>query len=170
MRILTVIVSVLVRASHAQDPAHASPPTATEKIRFESGDFTLVGDLLTPPGSGPHPTIVYVWGSGPTDRTRHIERSRILHSFLDAGFAVVLYDKPGSGSSTGVLGRSRLLAQRAAIVTDALAMLREHPAVRPGGSTPFPRSATNSAGRASWRRVRSDRPPSRRSPSSIRRS
>ncbi len=72
MRILTVIVSVLVTASHAQDPAHASPPIAAEEIRFESGDFTLVGDLLTPPGSGPHPTIVYVWGSGPTDRTRHV--------------------------------------------------------------------------------------------------
>ena len=131
MRVLTVILSVLVTASHAQDPAHASPPTATEEIHFESGDFTLVGDLLTPPGSGPHPTIVYVWGSGPTDRTRRVERSRILRSFLDAGFAVALYDKPGSGSSTGVFDRSRLLAQRAAILTDALAMLREHPAVRP---------------------------------------
>lgn len=98
-----------------------------EQITFASGEFQLVGDLLTPPGPPPHPAVVYVWGSGPTDRAGHIERSTILRGFLEAGFAVFAYDKPGSGQSTGRLDRHRKLHQRAEILSEAMRVLARHP-------------------------------------------
>jgi pimeloyl-ACP methyl ester carboxylesterase len=127
------LICLFILAVAAPDLVLAADPSplAAEEVRFTSGDFALVGDLLTPDRPGPHPAIVYVWGSGPTDRKGHMERSRILRSFLDAGYAVYLYDKPGSGSSTGTFDRRRLFAQRAAILGDALAMLRERPELLP---------------------------------------
>jgi pimeloyl-ACP methyl ester carboxylesterase len=74
-----------------------------------------------------------VWGGGPTNRKVHIERSQVLRIFLDAGFAVLLYDKPGSGGSTGELDSRRLFAERAAILIDAVDLLKRRDAVRPDG-------------------------------------
>jgi len=74
-----------------------------EAIRFASGRFELAGDLLMPPGPGPHPVIVNVWGAGTSMREAHIAGSLIVGIFLEHGFAVLLCDKPGSGGSTGEL-------------------------------------------------------------------
>ncbi len=102
-------------------------PALGVEIAFTCGEFHLVGDLLTPPGPPPHPAVIYVWGSGPTDRAAHIERSTILRGFLEAGFAVFIDDKPGSGQSTGRLDAGRMLHQRAEILAEAMQVVERHP-------------------------------------------
>jgi uncharacterized protein len=115
-------------------PACAEPLAGCvqEEITFACGEFGLVGDVLLPAGDGPHPVVVYVWGAGPTNRRAHIENSRVLRAFLEHGYGVFLYDKPGSGGSTGRLSSRHLFRQRADILQAALRTLREHPAVDPG--------------------------------------
>lgn len=128
-RILGTLAMLTVAATAVAAPG--TPGHDRREVRFASGRFELVGDLLIPPGEGPHPAIVYVWGAGPTDREAQIERSRILRSFLDGGYAVFLYDKPGSGSSTGEFTPGRLFHERAAILLDAVAALQADDAVEP---------------------------------------
>ena len=121
-----LLLPILLAAPCAAD---ALPGCAHEEIAFTCGEFGLVGDLLLPPGPGPHPVVVYVWGAGPTNRSAHVERSRVLRTFLDHGHGVYLYDKPGSGDSTGRLSSRRLFRQRADILQAALQMLQDHPEV-----------------------------------------
>jgi pimeloyl-ACP methyl ester carboxylesterase len=132
MRITIPVCILLLVAACALAQDDAAPSFAREEIRFASDQFELVGDLLTPTGGQPHPVVVYVWGSGPTNRSAHIDRSRILQGFLDAGFAVFLYDKPGSGSSMGEFDRRHLFEQRASILIASIEVLRHHAAVNPG--------------------------------------
>ncbi len=132
MRTTIPVCLLLLVAVCALAQNDTAPSFAREEIRFANDHFELVGDLLTPTSDKPHPLVGYVWGSGPTNRNSHIEHSRILQGLLDAGFAVFLYDKPGSGSSTGEFDRRRLFEQRASILIASIEVLRQHEAVDPG--------------------------------------
>jgi pimeloyl-ACP methyl ester carboxylesterase len=131
MKTMVTVCAFLMLATVASADRPDAPGYDREEIRFTSGRFQLVGDLLTPPHGGPHPAIVYVWGSGPTNRQAHIERSRTLKIFLEKGFAVFLYDKPGSGQSTGEFANGRLFDESAAILIDAIGLLKRHEAIDP---------------------------------------
>jgi len=106
-------------------------PYDSEEIHFTSGRFTIAGSLLTPRSPAPHPVIVFVWGSGPTNVKTLIERSQMLKRFLARGFAVLLYDKPGSGQSTGELDTRHLFAELAGILIDATTLLKQHHGIDP---------------------------------------
>jgi hypothetical protein len=68
-------------------------------VRFPNGKTTLTGTLTIPPGSGTHPGVVYVSGSGDTLR----EEAHWLDAlFVSHGIAVLAYDKRGVGQSGGV--------------------------------------------------------------------
>jgi pimeloyl-ACP methyl ester carboxylesterase len=123
---IVVACLILVLARTAAATSSESPAFDREEIRFASGRFELVGDLLTPPSGEPHPAVVYVWGAGPTNRHAHIENSPILKAFLSRGFAVLLYDKPGSGQSTGALDNRHIFAELASILIDAIELLKQH--------------------------------------------
>lgn len=93
-------------------PAHKSaevphfefdrPP---EQITFRNGDVRLSGVLVKPEGVGPFPAVVFVHGAGPAT---HDEPAFVVHAnaFLRQGFAVLTYDKRGSGGSSGNLDLS----------------------------------------------------------------
>jgi hypothetical protein len=40
--------------------ARQPQPAKIEEITFKSGEFTLVGDLRTPAGTGPFPVVLFV--------------------------------------------------------------------------------------------------------------
>ena len=105
--------------------ASACAQRAVEQITFRSGPFTVVGDLRLPEGAGPFPVVVFVHGDGPNNRTSGVTYPPIMERMLQAGYATFAWDKPGTGESTGQLQQSRVVRQRAQIVLDAVAVLKE---------------------------------------------
>jgi uncharacterized protein len=73
-----------------------------EPVIFRDGDVQLSGVLVKPDGTGPFPAVVFVHGAGPAT---HDEIAFVIHAnaFLRQGFAVLSYDKRGSGASGGNL-------------------------------------------------------------------
>ena len=74
------------------------PYTATDVI-FKNGNVALSGSLYVPRGGGLHPAIVMLQGSGPEIRWG---ANRFWADYFGRrGIAALIYDKRGSGKSTG---------------------------------------------------------------------
>ena len=72
----------------------------TEEIVFVSGDIRLAGTLIKPAGAGVFSAVVILHGSGP--ETRGDPWNRVTAKALArGGFAVLIYDKRGTGASGG---------------------------------------------------------------------
>jgi pimeloyl-ACP methyl ester carboxylesterase len=71
------------------------------EVKFASGDNELAGTLYLPKGKGPHPGLVMLQGSGPADRDSGGYFPPIRDHFVSTGLAVLSWDKPGIGESTG---------------------------------------------------------------------
>ena len=71
-----------------------------EELEFESESARLAGTLVFPAGAGPFPLVVWTHGSGPDTRSTFYYSGR-AHLFAQAGIASLIYDKRGSGKSTG---------------------------------------------------------------------
>ena len=71
----------------------------TIDVRFQSRGETLVGTLNMPSREGPHPTLVWVHGSGAETRE---QASSYYADLLDPRYAFFAYDKRGTGESGGV--------------------------------------------------------------------
>jgi len=123
-----LVLTLLLLPACARQPR----PAGVEEIIFQSGEFTLVGDLRTPAGTGPFPVVLFVHGSGDADRTMFGMYLPIMERMLRAGYAVFSWDKPGYGESTGQLRDARVLHQRAQIVLDAIEVMKERPDIDPG--------------------------------------
>lgn len=98
-----------------------------ELVSFRNGDVALAGTVITPPGRGPFPSIVFAHGSEGNDR----------HSFgpvplalAARGFAVMVYDKRGTGNSTGTW-RTIGLAPLADDLVRAIRMMQSRPGIDP---------------------------------------
>jgi pimeloyl-ACP methyl ester carboxylesterase len=109
-------------------------PSTPERVAFQNGQVQLTGAVIKPAGTAPFPAVVFVHGSGPS---KHDEAVWKIHSraFVGEGFAVLSYDKRGSGASTGELESStyqdlagdvvaavRYLRSRADIRRDAIGL------------------------------------------------
>ena len=109
----TLHKSVFLPVLDALQPAAEATPEAdgpyiAEDVTFANGDITLAGTLTLPEGSGPHPAIVLISGSGPQDRdeslapTANIKPFKLIADYLTRqGIAVLRYDDRGTGKSTG---------------------------------------------------------------------
>lgn len=74
-------------------------PLKEEQVVIDAnGKAKLAGTLMLPAGPGPHPAVVLLHGSGPL--TRH-SFGPYPHFFTSMGFAVLIFDKRGTGASTG---------------------------------------------------------------------
>lgn len=73
-------------------------PLKQTEVSFQNGNVTLAGTLLMPETSGPHPGMILLHGSAPLTRYSF---GPYPHFFTSLGFAVLIYDKRGSGASTG---------------------------------------------------------------------
>lgn len=78
--------------------AAARLATREEEVQFTSGTVRLTGTLVLPSGPPPYPAIVLVHGSNAQTRDALGPWSRF---FVAHGFAVLSYDKRGTGGSTG---------------------------------------------------------------------
>lgn len=88
----------LRHANGTQTPAERVP-LKDEEVFFEQADAKLSGTLLLPATKGPHPAIILLHGSGALTRYKF---GPYPHFFTSLGFAVLIYDKRGTGDSTGL--------------------------------------------------------------------
>jgi uncharacterized protein len=100
----------LARSSVTPVPVQAASPDsavpyAREEVNFANGNVRLAGTLTTPPGTGPHPALLLITGSGPQNRDEEIAGFRLFWIIADfltrKGIAVLRYDDRGVGGSTG---------------------------------------------------------------------
>jgi len=108
--------------------ALAPAPYARENVTFHNGGVTLCGTLLMPRTPGPHPAIVLVHGS--QAQTRWGTPFFVADRFARRGVAALVYDKRGSGASSG----DWKTAAYEDIAEDALAgvhLLQQRPDIRP---------------------------------------
>jgi pimeloyl-ACP methyl ester carboxylesterase len=109
---LGVTASFSVKRTRKPEPTYRE-----EEITFNNGNVTLHGTLLLPLSPGPHPALIFVHGSAAETRVTYKEPAML---FARRGVAALIYDKRGTGKSTGdwqTAGFSELAA-------DALAGLR----------------------------------------------
>ena len=74
----------------------------SEHVSFANDDVRLEGELFKPSIDGPLPAVIVLHGSGPETMSEPSYRIE-ARAMLDRGFAVLLYDKRGAGSSAGSL-------------------------------------------------------------------
>lgn len=105
-----------------------------QEVHIE-GRYTLSGTLTLPRnGTGKHPAIIMVHGSGEVDRDENAKRMKInafkelSHLAVEEGFAVLRYDKRGIGKSKGDYYETGLhdLIEDA---EEAVNFARKHPSV-----------------------------------------
>lgn len=94
-----------------------------EEVQFQNGEVRLAGTLVTPGNAGPHPVIVWIHGRGGTLRND----TAMIKMFAQRGIASLVYDKRGSGKSTGDLGKATMrdLAGDAQAAVEFLATRKE---------------------------------------------
>lgn len=91
---LAIVVALLSLAMRT----YATDSQNAREVAFQNGSVTLQGTLLVPKHPGPHPAIIFLHGSGPQTREfamPHAER------FARLGIASLVFDKRGSGASSG---------------------------------------------------------------------
>jgi len=113
-------------------PAVVSPTHRELGVRFACVGAQLAGTLDVPPGRGPFPAVVWVHGAGESARLPY-DGAPLIQALVDAGIAVLSYDKRGVGESEGECcpgdyGQFNLLA---ADVDSAVAALRSRPEIDP---------------------------------------
>jgi hypothetical protein len=99
-----------------------------QTLAFDWNGLTLVGTLHLPDEDGPHPVVVMIQGSGPSDRTSNGYFPPIRDAFLTRGIGTFAFDKPGCGESTGDW-KDYALEARADQVVNALNAVRYLPTV-----------------------------------------
>lgn len=114
---------------HAAPHAAGAPDSrVTERaVLFQSGDAKLAGTVLVPPGER-HPAIVILHGSGPATRDFVLYRSA-ADLFAKHGFAVLLFDKRGTGESGGSYVEAPDLRVSATDATAAVRFMAAQPEV-----------------------------------------
>lgn len=100
-----------------------------ENVTFTSDDIQLAGVVVKPTTPGPHPGIVILHGSGMQTRDKWFYRIH-TNAFVRQGFAVLSYDKRGSGDSEGNL-RTATFPDLTNDGVAAVAFLRSQPDVMP---------------------------------------
>jgi pimeloyl-ACP methyl ester carboxylesterase len=121
------------RRPQEPEPPH---PYGTESVRIDvpGFDVTLAGTLTIPPGEPYAPAVVLASGSGPQDRDGTVAGHRLFLVLADhltrRGVAVLRFDDPGVGGSTGSYFDSTL-EDRAAGVLAAVRLLRERSEIDP---------------------------------------
>src|SRR5215475_2038028 len=101
----TTIWAILSSQAGASDDWHVEggPKVIAQDIQFTNGDAHLAGTVYLPESGGDRlPAIVALHGA--SDATRESGVFRHLREGLPAmGFAVLIYDRRGSGASSGTL-------------------------------------------------------------------
>ena len=127
--LLSVFTALLVISSVSTMTQNKSARHDNRKIEFESGHFKVVGELRIPSGVGKYPLVIMVHGDGPAYRSYFYTLKKC---FLRAGYATMIWDKPGTGQSKGKFSRQHRLAERTDILCDAIKTAKSYPRLDSG--------------------------------------
>ncbi len=72
-----------------------------QKFEFAYGQDEISGVLLLPDAPGPHPAVIFIHGDGEAVWDQYGYYTPLQEAMLEAGFAVLSWDKPGVGKSGG---------------------------------------------------------------------
>lgn len=97
----------------------------TRELSFTNGDVQLSGTLYLPVEDGPFVAAVIMHGAGPDTRTPYVPDAKML---AEAGIAAFIFDKRGTGASTGDWRRASLDDLMADGLA-AVALLRSQPEI-----------------------------------------
>ena len=104
------------------------------EVEFASGAITLAGALTLPGSAGPHPAAVLVSGSGGQNRDSDVAGFPLFRVIADHltshGIAVLRYDDPGVGGSTGDVSQETI-HDRSGNVLAAVGLLLRHAEIDP---------------------------------------
>ena len=96
------------------DPSLTQSEFEEHAVEFHNQSVTLAGSLLLPSSEAPLPAVVFVHGAG--RHTRESQRE-VAEYFASNGIAALIYDKRGTGESSGVYESHRPYTN---LVNDAL--------------------------------------------------
>jgi len=100
-----------------------------QELSFNSNGFSIVGDFRTPVGGEVHPVIIMIHGSGSATRHGAVPFVPLIEIFLKNGYAVLSWDKPGSGESTGAFTEGFTSTGRANILADAVKVMMNNTSI-----------------------------------------
>jgi pimeloyl-ACP methyl ester carboxylesterase len=92
------VTGIAIRPAGAPESIAQRVPLTEKEVVFRSERATLSGTLIVPRGDHPRPAIALLHGSGPLTRRSF---GPYPYFFASLGFAVLVYDKRGTGASTG---------------------------------------------------------------------
>lgn len=101
---------------------------AQAEVQFANAGMDLAGTVVQPATVAPRPAAILVHGSGPADRDSNGYFVAMREHLATNGLAVLCYDKPGVGGSTGDW-RRQSFADRAREVVAALRFLQQYPGI-----------------------------------------
>lgn len=104
--------------------ASVSCSPRSEEVSFRNGEVNVEGTLYVPRGSGPHPAVILVPGSGPFARDNF---RGFAEFFARQGIAALIYDKRGSGADAGAVSFADLTGD----VLAAVELLKSRREVNP---------------------------------------
>jgi hypothetical protein len=105
-----------------------SVPYTTIDVSFPSGNANIAGTILMPKTPGPHVAVLLVHGSG--YETRWGTNYAIADRLARRGIAALVYDKRGTGDSSGSW-QTATFQTLARDAVAAIALLRERPEIDP---------------------------------------
>jgi hypothetical protein len=98
---LRIILGILLTLGSAPDLVRAAGSAqSSEQVSFHNGNVTLLGTLYLPAGGGRHPAVVVFHAASGGTRDFHAYQ-HLATALPAAGIAVLLFDRRGSGTSTG---------------------------------------------------------------------
>lgn len=111
---LPLVFKRLTKAAKLERPQEPKPPFPYEEeevvVENSAAGVKLAGTLTLPRGTGPHPAVIFITGSGPQDRDEEIMGHRPFLVLADhlarRGIAVLRCDDRGMGKSTGDFGQA----------------------------------------------------------------
>jgi pimeloyl-ACP methyl ester carboxylesterase len=93
------VTGISLRPTDGRESFAKKIPLRKQAVSISSGPVKLAGTLTMPIGQGPHAAIVLLHGSGPLTRSSF---GPYPHFFASLGLAVLIFDKRGTGDSTGM--------------------------------------------------------------------
>jgi len=91
---------LLILGARAEPTQTKLPAQRSEPVSFQNGNVTLAGTLYLPGGTERHPAVVAFHAANGGTRDFHAYQ-HLVTALPAAGFAVLLFDRRGSGASSG---------------------------------------------------------------------